>query len=74
MVTLREITSEEQLINELDVWDELTEQRGYPAEELISVLIKEDPNKIVKISSNLRKEDRHHLISFLRANVDDLLG
>ena len=65
MATLREVTHEEQLINELDIRDEQTKQRGYLVEELISVPIKDDLNRVVKISSNLCEEDHQHLISFL---------
>ena len=39
-------------------------------EDLILVLIDEDPSKVVRIDSNLCDEDRRHLTSFLQANAD----
>ena len=39
-------------------------------DNLISVPIDEDLNKVVQVSSNLCEEDHLHLISFLWANVD----
>ena len=48
----------EQPVDELDVWDEKTEQRGHPVENLISVSIIEDPSKVMKIGLNLWEEDR----------------
>ena len=55
----------EQSTDELDIWDEKAEQREQPEDDLISVPIGEDPNKVVQVSSNLFEEDRLHLISFL---------
>ena len=70
MATLRGATPTEQSVDELDAWDKLTQQRGQPAEDLISIPIGEDPNNMVLVGSNLCEEDRQHLISFLRANAD----
>ena len=39
-------------------------------EDLILVPIDEDPDKVVKLNSNLCEEDRQVLISFLRTNDD----
>ena len=39
-------------------------------EDLIPVPIDEDPNKVMKIGSNLCEKDRQHLISLLHINVD----
>ena len=66
-----ESPKEYQLAKEPDIWDELMEQRSQPVKDLIPMPVDEvDPNKVVKIASNLYEEVRQHLTSFLRANID----
>ena len=49
MVILCGLTLEEQSMDELDVGDELTKQRGHLVKDLISVPIDEDPNKVLDV-------------------------
>ena len=60
----------EQLMDELDVQDKKTEQKRHPMEDLISVSIGEDLNKVVQVSSNLCEENCQHLIFSLWANAN----
>ena len=46
------------------------EQRGKPAEQLIFISLKEDPEKMVQIGSQLSDLERQQLINLLRANID----
>ena len=58
-------------IDGLDARDDLTEERGGPIEDLVSIPLN-DGNKehVVKIGSNLGEEVRAQLIDFLQKNAD----
>ena len=58
-------------VDGLDTHDDLTEERGGPIEDLVSIPLN-DGNKehVVKIGSNLGEEVRAQLIDFLQKNVD----
>lgn len=66
-----EALTEPQLIEELNVQDELMQQRGQPIEDLVPIVLGEsDLIRIVQVGSYLNDEDRQHLISFLQSNMD----
>ena len=70
MATLCGASPMEQLIDELDVRDELIKQRGHLVEDVILMLVDEEPNKMVEIGSNMCEENHRHLTFFLQANID----
>ena len=58
-------------IDGLDTRDDLTEERGEPIEDLVSIPLNDrNEEHVVKIGSNLREEVRTQLINFLQKNVD----
>ena len=58
-------------MDELDVRDDLIEKRGEPIDNLILVSLNDwNENHRVQICSNLKKEVKGQLVTFLQRNVD----
>ena len=58
-------------VDGLDACDDLTEERGGPIEDLVSISLNDgNAEHVAMIGSNLGEEVRTHLIDFLRKNVD----